>query len=416
MMPEACSAQSSLRKDAPTIVIEGLVHGVSHFFQLILPSLFPWLRSEFDLSYAELGFLMTIMFIVSAVGQTLSGFVVDRVGARVVLYFGVACLGLSALLLSIAPSYGVLLLATMVAGIGNCVFHPACFSLLNHNVSPAHLGHAFSVHGISGNLGWAAAPAIIAPLAGLYGWRSALAAAAGLAVAMLVLLFTYRDVLDGAPRKIAINVNEKGNEARSNAFGFLRLPAVWMCFAFFLLTSTALGGVQSFSPTALSMLYDLSFATATTGYTAYMLASAVGMVWGGFLAARTTRHERTIAVGFTAAGIFSIVIATSTIPPVMVVTMMGLVGLGAGIAGPSRDLLIRAAAPPNATGRVYGVVYSGLDIGLSLAPLIFGIIMDGGHPSWLFIGIGVLQAMALLTAVKVGKGCEDKRNKKSLVS
>jgi FSR family fosmidomycin resistance protein-like MFS transporter len=180
------------------------------------------------------------------------------------------------------------------------------------------------------------------------------------------------------------------------------VPAVWMCFAFFFITAMALGGIQSFSVSGLRALYDMSLASATVGYTAYMLASAAGMLWGGFLAAKTTRHDRTIAYAFSAAGVFALLIAAGIAPATMAVVLMGAIGFGAGVAGPSRDLMIRAAAPKNATGRVYGVVYSGLDMGLATAPLLFGALMDANHPAWLFIGIGLFQCMAILTAVGVG--------------
>jgi MFS family permease len=182
----------------------------------------------------------------------------------------------------------------------------------------------------------------------------------------------------------------------------MRLPSVWMCFAFFLITALALGGIQSFSSASLRALYGMSLALATTGYTAYMLMSALGMVWGGFLAAKTARHDRTIAMSFTVAGVLALLIATGALPDWLAVVLMGAVGLGAGVAGPSRDLLIRAAAPKNATGRVYGVVYSGLDLGLAGAPLLFGTLMDAGRPAWIFICIGLFQTMAIMTAVGVG--------------
>ncbi|MFC7518219.1 MFS transporter [Herbaspirillum sp. GCM10030257] len=406
----ASTATPTLRQDAQVISLEGLAHGVSHFFHLILAPLFPWLKEAFGLSYAELGFLMTVFFIVSGVGQAASGFVVDRIGARNVLFFGLACLGVSALVLAVAPNYVFLLLGSMLAGLGNSVFHPACFTLLNKRVSPARLGHAFSVHGISGNLGWAAAPVFLAPLAAGFGWRFALAAAACIPLAMLALLLVYRKILDTDDDGDAITTTHNTEAIKTgHALDFMRLPAVWMCFLFFFITAMAIGGVQSFSSTGLHELYGMSLATATVGFTAYMLASAAGMLWGGFLAAKTTRHERTIAMGFTASGIFAMTIASGAIPPLMAVLLMGGVGLGAGIAGPSRDLLIRAAAPKNATGRVYGVVYSGIDIGLALAPLMFGAVMDGSHPAWVFVGIGLFQWLALLTAFRVGNNTESKR-------
>ncbi|WP_136415486.1 MFS transporter [Herbaspirillum sp. ST 5-3] len=408
------AAVPNFRQDAQVIGLVGLAHGVSHFFHLILAPLFPWLKEAFSLSYAELGLLMTVFFIVSGVGQALAGFVVDRVGARNVLFAGVGLLGVSALVLSQASNYPMLLAGSMLAGLGNSVFHPSDYTLLNKRVSTARLGHAFSMHGITGNLGWAAAPVFLTGIAGFAGWNMALLAAACVPFALLLLLFVYRDVL--RTDDIKPTASKHAEAPGGHVLDFMRLPAVWMCFAFFLITAMALGGIQSFSSPSLRALYGMSLASATAGYTAYMLASAAGMIWGGFLAAKTSRHERTIAFAFTAAGVFAVVIAAGVVPPMMAVVLMGAVGFGAGIAGPSRDLLIRAASPKNATGRVYGVVYSGLDIGLSMAPLLFGALMDADHPAWVFIGIGVFQCMAIVTAVGVGTNTARKAVKASLAA
>ncbi len=396
------AAISGFRQDAQVISLVGIAHGVSHFFHLILAPLFPWLKDAFSLSYAELGLLMTVFFVVSGIGQALAGFVVDRVGARAVLFSGIGFLGLSALVLSQANSYPMLLAGSMLAGVGNSVFHPADFTLLNKRVSAPRLGHAFSVHGISGNLGWAAAPVFLTAMAGLFDWRIALLSAAAVPFAVLALLVVYRDLLRTDDISAAVTASKKSDSGDGHLLAFMRLPAVWMCFAFFFITAMALGGIQSFSSSSLRELYGMSLASATTGYTAYMLASAAGMVWGGFLASRTLRHDRTIAIAFTAAGIFALVIAAGVVPPMVAVALMGAIGFGAGVAGPSRDLLIRSAAPKNATGRVYGVVYSGLDIGLAAAPVLFGALMDAGHPSMVFVGIGLFQCLAILTAVGVG--------------
>lgn len=397
---------TGLRTDAKVITLVGVAHGVSHFFHLILAPLFPWLKDDFGFSYAELGFLMTMFFVVSGVGQALAGFVVDRVGARSVLFVGIGLLSVAALVLSQAQNYTMLLVGSMIAGLGNAVFHPADYTLLNKRVSQPRLGHAFSVHGISGNLGWAAAPIFLTTLASLFHWRVALACAALVPAAVLLLLYLNRGLLridDEAGAHV------KNRADAGNVLAFMRLPAVWMCFAFFFITALALGGIQSFSVPSLRTLYEVSLPTATAGYSSYMLASALGMVWGGFVAARAQRHERTIALAFTASGAFALMIASGLLPGLVAVALMAAVGFGAGVAGPSRDLLIRAAAPANATGRVYGVVYSGLDIGLAGAPLLFGAMMDAGHPSWVFIGVGVLQCLAIVTALGVGTRARRKR-------
>ena len=387
---------TSLRQDARVIGLVGVSHGVSHFYHLILAGLFPWLKSAFVLSYAELGLLMTVFFVVSGIGQALSGFVVDRVGARRVLFTGHALLAAAALLLASAPNYTVLLLGSLVAGCGNAVFHPAGYTLLNQNVSKDRLPHAFSVHGISGNIGWAAAPLFLAGVATLSSWRVALLSASVIPALMLLTLFLNRKVL-ATKTPAPTSAGTAGG-----SFGFLRLPAVWMCFGFFFLTSVALGGIQAFSSTSLTALYAISLPTAATAYTTYMLSSAAGMVAGGFLAARVPNLERTIAVSFLCAAALALLLSSSIVPAPMVVLVMGAIGLASGVAAPSRDLLIRAAAPPNATGRVFGVVYSGLDSGMAVGPVLFGMLMDGGHPAGLFIGVALFQTLAIATAFGAG--------------
>nr|WP_314858477.1 MFS transporter [uncultured Undibacterium sp.] len=405
---------NSMKQDAMVISLVGLAHGISHFFHMILAPLFPWLKEAFGLSYSELGLLMSAFFVVSGIGQALSGFVVDKIGARAVLFFGISCLALSAVVLALAPNYTMLMLGSMLAGLGNSVFHPADYTILNKCVSTQRLSHAFSVHGISGNLGWAAAPVFLVTLANLYNWRIALTAAAVLPVIVLVILFSYRHLLHSDPKpdvSIATKKNTELNNDENSLFHFLRLPAVWMCFLFFFMISMGIGGIQSFSATALRDVYGMSLAWATAGYTAYMLTSAAGMIWGGFIAAKTTDHDRTIAVAFSFSAIIAVLLSTGWVSGGMAVVLMGAVGLGAGIAGPSRDLLIRAASPKNATGRVYGVVYSGLDIGLAVSPALFGAIMDAHHPSWVFACIGLFQLLAIFTAVGVGTNTRNKRSK-----
>ena len=390
---------ATLRQDARVIALVGLAHGVSHFYHLILAAVFPWLKPAFGLTYAELGLLMTVFFVISGVGQVLAGFVVDRVGAIRVLMGGLALLAIAAVVLAGAQSYPMLMFGSLIAGLGNAVFHPADYTLLNQRVSTARLAHGFSVHGISGNLGWAAAPVFLGGVAAASSWRSAVLLSALIPAVMLLLIFFNRAHLRAAP-----GAPKAAGPARQGRLAFLRLPTVWMCFGFFFLSAIALGGIQSFAATSLVALYQVSLASAATAYTAYMLASAAGMLAGGFIAARQRegKHEHTIVIAFALAAGLALLLALAVVPAAMVIPLMGVIGLASGVAGPSRDLLIRAAAPANASGRVFGVVYSGLDCGLAVGPLLFGALMDARQPSWVFLCIGLFQALSIATAVGVG--------------
>lgn len=403
MTSTASAASHSVRHDSHVIGLVGVAHATSHFFHLIVAPLFPWLKVAFGLSYAELGLVMTVFFIVSGTGQAMAGFVVDRVGAFPVLLAGVALCGVSALMLAAAQNYAMLLTGAAVAGAGNAVFHPADFTLLNRRVSPQRVPHAFSMHGISGNVGWAIAPLFLVGITTLYDWRTALYCAAAIPAAVLCVLVAFRRLLEPAGQEQRDGGAHAAGGKKEHALGFMRLPAVWMCFAFFMITAMSLSGVQVFAPAALHDLYETPLTLASAAITVFMVFSAIGMVIGGFIAARSVHHERVIAVAFIVAACCAVALGSGLLPGMFIWIPIAVMGFASGVAGPSRDLLVRAAAPRNATGRVYGVVYSGLDIGISIAPFMFGALMDAHQPGMVFVLVGVFQAAALVTAVGVGQ-------------
>jgi MFS family permease len=386
--------------DTKVIGLVGAAHCTSHFYHLILAPLFPWLKDQFGLSYAELGLLMTVFFTVSGIGQALAGFVVDRVGALLVLLTGVGLLCISSLGLAASQNYAALLFFAGVAGLGNSVFHPADYTILNKRISPGRLGHAYSTHGILGTVGWAVAPVFLVGLAELAGWRLALLCASAVSFTVVIVLYASRHLLE--TREVAPAPAHARAHAGPSTFGFLRLQAVWMVFSFFFISAMALGGFQSFAPAAMRELYAMPLAVAAAAITVFMLAQAGGIVAGGFLAARTHQHDRVVALAFASAAAVSVLVASGWPATGLVLPLIAVIGFSAGIAAPSRDFMVRAAAPRNATGRVYGVVYSGLDIGLSFAPLIFGALLDHHHPSGVFVAIGLFQLLALFTAVGLG--------------
>ena len=389
----------ALRQDASLIGLVGLAHMVSHFSQLLLAPLFPWLKDAFNASYAELGFLMTIFFVTSCAVQTASGFVVDRLGPRPVLFAGLALLGVAAFGFAASTGYWMMAFFAIVAGIGNGVFHPVDYTLLNRKVSAPRLGHAYSVHGITGSLGWALAPAMMVPIALAFSWRAALVSAGVLAFAVLAVLWFNRERLSlpAAPKP----VQGPAHAATESSTAFLRIPAVWMCFGFFFFYAMALSVVQAFAPEAARQLHGVPLALVAVCLTIYMVCAAGGMVLGGFLASDPARCERVVGVGFGLAAVIALVLAFAHVPAAVVPVLFGAMGFSAGIAGPSRDLLVKKSTPDNATGRVYGVVYSGLDIGQAISPLIFGVLMDHGQFQGVLIGLAVVQAVLIASAFNV---------------
>ena len=391
----AAAMPASFRQDAGVIGLVGIAHLVSHFSQLLLAPLFPWLKDAFNASYTQLGFLMTLFFAVSCAVQAASGFVVDRFGPRPILFAGLGLLGLAGLGYSLSTSYAMLAACAVVAGVGNGVFHPVDYTLLNRKVSAPRLGHAYSFHGITGSLGWALAPALVVPLAIAFSWRVALATAGCVALAVLAVLWVQREKL-ALPRQVPA-----AQGTQEGSFDFMRIPAVWMCFGFFFCYAVVLSVVQAFAPEAARHIHGVPVALAAACLTVYMVCSAGGMVLGGFLASDPARCERIVGLGFGVAAGVALLIGFSPVPALAVPVLFGVMGFASGIAGPSRDLLVKRSTPENASGRVYGVVYSGLDIGQAAAPLLFGLLMDRQQYQGVWLGLILMQALLITSAFNV---------------
>jgi MFS family permease len=405
-----------LREDATLIALVGMAHGVSHFSQLLLAPLFPWLKDAFAVSYAELGLLMTIFFVVSGLVQAASGFWVDRYGPRPVLFAGLTLIGLAAIGYAASTGYAMLALCSALAGVGNGVFHPVDYTLLNRKIGQARLGHAYSVHGITGSLGWALAPALLVPLTLAYSWRVALLGAAALVFGALAVLWLQRARLtvalvapapatgsSSATSSASSSAQAAGTTAAiaEGRFDLLRIPAVWMCFGFFFFYAGMLSIVQTFAPQAARELHAVPVHLVAICLSTYMVCAAGGMVIGGFLASDPERSERIVGVAFAFAACVALTVAYAALPASVVPVLFGAMGLAAGMAGPSRDLLVKRSSPENATGRVYGVVYGGLDIGQAVVPLFIGLLMDQARYSSVWLALALLQGVLILTAFNV---------------
>ena len=413
------------QQDARTIGVVSAAHATSHFFHLLLPPLFPAFIQDFGLSYSQLGLLMSVFFVVSGIGQAFAGFVVDRLGGRPVLHVALGCFVAAALTVASAQGYASLVVAAVLLGLGNAPFHPADFSILNHRVSVARLGHAFSAHGISGNLGWAAAPVFMIGLTSLGGsWRVAYVGAALLAGAVWLLVLLQRGALENRTTLAAARLTQNSSADRvsgktaaafaaspsestaippqAHPLAFLKLPVLWMCFAFFFFLTAGQAAIQSFVGPALQAVYGLPLSASAMVVTGFTLVGAVGMVGGGFLSARVQRLELIIGMAMSFSALLMAVVALGVVPGPVALVLCVLAGLGSGLAGPSRDMLIRRAAPPGATGRVYGAVYSGLDAGFAVAAPVLGWLLDRGQPAGIFWGAALAWLVGVSMAAGVG--------------
>jgi len=385
----------SFRHDARVIALVSVAHSLSHFLQLALPPLFPLLRTEFDVSWTLLGTLLGTFYVASSATQFAAGFAVDRAGARPVLLSGMALAIAGTLLAALAPGAAWLFPAAAMMGVGNGVFHPSDFAILNASVDPRRLGHAYSMHGVGGNLGYALAPVVSFGLGSAFGWRVALVSMGLIGLVVLGVVATQRRFLTSHRAK-----DTAAHTMRGSAALFVQ-PAILLCFVYFVVQTFASVGLQSFLPAALNAGFDVPLVLATSAVTAYLLGGACGIVAGGFLAVRTERHDRVAGIGLGAGAVLMALVASGVVPRPLLVPLFVVVGIVLGATGPSRDLIVRNATPRGAAGRVYGFVYSGLDVGATLGPIWFGYMLDHQLAREMFYVIATLFAVAIGTVINV---------------
>jgi MFS transporter, FSR family, fosmidomycin resistance protein len=396
-------AASGIRRDVKVIALVATAHGCSHFYQLVLPPLFPFITQSLGIGFEEAGLLIACFYAASGLAQTPSGFLVDRFGARRVLLCGLALAAATVAVMSLMQSFWMAIPLVVLAGLGNSVFHPADYSILSHTISKSRMARAYGVHTLSGNIGWAAAPVTMLGLAGVVGWRGALAIAGVVGLAVVLFLASQSAVLASGRVARAAPSAGPSKTLSASTLALLASPPILLCFAYFVLLSVSLTGNQTFMPAALNQLYGTSLETAGAALSAYLLAGSLGVLAGGIAADRTTRHEGIVALGLLAAAAMLLTVGFVALPDPAIVGAVALAGFASGTTTPSRDMLVRGATPVGATGKVFGFVYSGLDLGAAVTPPVLGFFLDRGEPRMVFVLAAASLALTIATAIRVGK-------------
>jgi MFS family permease len=397
-MVDVLAAPQQVKSDAALRTLAGIsvAHWVSHFHLFVLPMLFPFLKEQLGVGYIELGFALTVSGVVSGLTQAPIGYLADHIGARRVLLIGLTVGGCALIMLGLHLSYPWLIASAALLGLANSVYHPADYAILSAHMDEARMGRAFSIHTFAGFLGGAVAPAIMATLVGLIGGLGALIVAG--AVGPLVALTL---VVAGIPDASAADRKVDGVHPPKQS---IITPALIVLTIFFMLLGLSNAGIGNFGVVALMSGYDVSFEAANVALTAFLSASAVGVLAGGVLADRTSRHGQVAAACFAINAVIMLVIATTTVPSPLLTAMMAVAGFLGGVIAPSRDMLVRNAAPPGAAGRAFGIVSTGFNLSGIFAPLLFGWIMDQNLPHWVFGASVVFMVLTVLLALVTDRG------------
>src|SRR4030088_2934643 len=385
--PQHVKADTSRR----TLTAISVAHWVSHFHLFVLPMLFPFLKAQLGVGYIELGFALTVFGLVSGLTQEPIGYLADHIGARKVLLIGLSLGGLALILLGLHLSYTSLVACAALLGLANSVYHPCDYAILSTHMDVRRMGRAFSIHTFAGYVGGAVAPAIMAALVATVGGLGALivAGAVGPVVALALIVVGIPD---------ASSADRRADGASAPKQGVIT-PALIMLTFFFMLLGLSNAGISNFGVVALMSGYGVSFSSANIALTAFLGASAAGVLAGGYLADRTTRHGSVAAACFGINAVIITVIATVNLPSLMLTAAMGLAGFLGGVIAPSRDMLVRNAAPAGAAGRAFGIVSTGFNFSGILSPLLYGWIMDQSMPHWVFGASVVFMVLTVLLAL-----------------
>ncbi|MGD9882890.1 MAG: MFS transporter [Reyranella sp.] len=400
---DADPATAKKWRDIKVITLVAIAHFTSHVHIMLLPPIFGPVKEAFGVSYTQIGLALTAFNVASALLQTPAGFLVDRIGPRLMLTAGLLLGAVAIAAVAVLPGYWFFVIAYALIGLANTVYHPSDYAILSATIDPKKIGKAFSIHTFAGYLGSGVTPAMVLACAALWGWHGAFLFAAGLSFAVALLIMVAGGVL---PRTIARPKASDRSAPKGDAkvgLDLLLSAPILRNLLFFFCLAMANGGIQTYSVVGLGEIHGTPASAANIALSGFLLFSAAGVLLGGIIADRTPHHEWVAATGFACTSTMAILMAWVDMPGVVLITVMSLGGLLNGVIQPSRDMMVRAVTPVGSFGKVFGFVSTGFNLGGMTSPLLYGWLMDQHEPRAIFMIVVGFILLALVTAITRAK-------------
>ncbi len=391
-------------RDAKIIGLVCFPHMMSHFYYTTVPPMFGVLMAAFAIDEFEVAAVITAFALAAGIGQTPIGFLVDRIGSRMVLICGVVLEASAIGALGLADAYWQLIVLGALGGFGHTVFHPADYAIMSTAISEHRIGRAFGAHSFSGYLGFALAPIFMTGIAAVWHWKAAFLLAGAIGLVSALLLWINGDLIADRPGGRRHSPKKDERKVEESVAGGLRLllsVPILMCFLYFVFHQFGIGGVRNFLVLGLENLYGIPVLVGGFALSCLMIGGAGGVLAGGILADRIGPQVATAFCTLVPAGVLIALIGAYDMPSIVLFVVVTLAGFLLGLLIPSRDMLLRSVTPKGSMGKVMGFTSTGANFGGAVMPLALGYIMAHYDARLVFWIPAFFVAAAFLTFITV---------------
>lgn len=389
-------------------IVVGLISGsqfVNHMYLVLLPPILTILSGEFEVSLALLGVALGVQALTNTTFQLPFGYLADHYDRTIALAVSSFLGAIGVLVVAVSPSFGWLVVGQAIIGIGVAGHHPAHYPLLTDATPDSIRGRAFSVYNFGGMLGFAAPPVIITAIITLPGltWRHAIGTLGIIGIVYAVVVTAV--FAHGLDRDITgpniTDTNPSGGIAdriQTELRSLIAESEILVLAVLALVAATANWALSSYTVVFLTDIYEIPLGQANLTLTGLFLTGSVGVLAGGSLTDRLSPTPVMLA-SFVGLTVLVSVIAVSVVPALVAVGLFLVVGAVRSLEGPARDTLTERLSEDGTIGKSFAVVTIGIMLGSTIAPPVFGYLIDQFGVQAAFFAVAAVAAIATVVTV-----------------